>query len=90
MALTSQWGPLNKMIPLIEDSGGGGGCTVTPLGPWTNISPEFQQYFPNYRCDYFKNKRLLGLIATNCLHCVSSIYLFNRAPSAKLNKELYL
>ena len=25
-----------KMIPLMEDSGGrGGGCTVTPLGPWT-------------------------------------------------------
>ena len=33
-ALTSidQWGPLNKMIPLMEDPGG---CTVTPLGPWT-------------------------------------------------------
>ena len=31
-------GPLNKMIPLMEDPGGeGGGCTVTPLGPWTNM-----------------------------------------------------
>ena len=26
---------LNKMIPLMEDPGGGGGCTVTPLGPRT-------------------------------------------------------
>ena len=23
------------MIPLMEDPGGGGWCTVTPLGPWT-------------------------------------------------------
>ena len=25
------------MIPLMEDPGGGGGCTVTPLGPCTNM-----------------------------------------------------
>ena len=24
------------MVPLMEDPGGGGGCTVTLLGPWTN------------------------------------------------------
>ena len=34
ISIIDQWGPLNKMIPLIEDPGGGG-CTVTPLGPWT-------------------------------------------------------
>ena len=32
-AIIDQWGALNKMIPLMEDPGGG--CTVTPLGPWT-------------------------------------------------------
>ena len=35
ISIIDQWGPLNKMIPLMEDPGGGGGCTVTPLGPWT-------------------------------------------------------
>ena len=37
ISIIDQWGPLNKMIPLMEDPGGGGGCTVTPLGPWTII-----------------------------------------------------
>ena len=35
ISIIDQWGPLNKIIPLIEDPGGG--CTVTPLGPWTII-----------------------------------------------------
>ena len=37
ISIIDQWGPPNKMIPLMEDPGRGGGCTVTPLGPWTNI-----------------------------------------------------
>ena len=29
-------GPLNKMVPLTEDHGGGGGCTGTPVSSRTN------------------------------------------------------
>ena len=39
--------PLDKMVQFL-DSSGGGGCTVTPSGPWTinvgfNLIPTFMQ-----------------------------------------------
>ena len=31
--IIDQWGPMNKMIPLMEDPGGGGGVHGNPSGP---------------------------------------------------------
>ena len=33
ISIIDQWGPLNKMIPLMEDPGGGGGVHNDPSGP---------------------------------------------------------
>ena len=51
------WGPLNNIMPLIEDLGGGGGCTVTPLCPWTMCN----EHRVSYHLVYHTNSAALWL-----------------------------
>ena len=77
--ILDQWDPLNKMIPLMEDHGGGGGCTVTPLGPWTNnLSNTCLDTNPENMCQQkYTPSQKLYMYVINIIYNQLSIYLCN-------------
>ena len=58
ISIIDQWGPLNKMIPLMEDPGGGGGVHGDPSGP---MDYKYNANTP-YACKQYINGDKTGIL----------------------------